>query len=92
MDRGSRGDARTRTRYGCIRDAGGYYGLLVLREGTGLEGDLRDLSVQCKEEGPILDTTEVEAAEPIRKAERTQKSTFICKQGPIYVFNSLAIF
>jgi hypothetical protein len=35
------------------------------------EGDLRDLSMQRKEEGSILDAIEVEAIEPVRKAERS---------------------
>jgi hypothetical protein len=57
------------------------------------EGALRDLTMQCKEKGPILDAIEVEAAVAVRKTQLPQKGTFIlCKESQIHVFNSLAVF
>ena len=48
--------------------------------------------MQRKEEGTILDMTEVKTVEPIREAEWLYESAFIHKERPIHVVNNLIVF
>lgn len=67
MVRESTEGAQTRTRYGYIRDAGDHCDKLVSKI-YAQERDIRDLPMQRKEEGTILDAVEIEAVESIREA------------------------
>ena len=56
------------------------------------QNSVHNLSVQCKEEWPVLHSIEIEAVKPICEGECSYESTFVCEESTFYEVSRLAVF